>query len=177
MLHRGDVHFEGDVVLRKENKTGEKKTGKLLEDGDGERGAGRVFLLNSQYEPSRKSLAPTKEFMLHLPGGFFHFDFEVCPPQPNNARDNKKLLSALWQTSKMSVSENVLRLYHAFWRSRQRQKHFKIWREKKWRLHQMGNSGLLFIYNIWIPVFGSVGGGLVFVLLYSPICQTNTISE
>lgn len=37
------MHFEGDVVLRKENKTGEKKTGKLLEDGDGEGGRGGCF--------------------------------------------------------------------------------------------------------------------------------------
>lgn len=74
-LLRGCGFKEGEEDRREEDRkaSGRRRWGK---GGEG------VFLLNSQYEPSRKSLAPTKEFMLHLPGGFFHFDFEVCPHSP-----------------------------------------------------------------------------------------------
>lgn len=132
-------------------------------------GRGGGVLLNSQYEPSRKSLAPTKEFMLHLPGGFFHFDFEVCPPPPGPTMP--ETTKNFFQHCDKQAKCQSLRTcwgYTTLFGGAAKGRNISKYGEKKMEDAPTGKFWAVIYTNIWIPIFASVVGELAFVLLYPP---------
>lgn len=69
---------------RRRQERREKKRG-VLEEG---RAGG--CLSYSQHESRRKSLATTIEFLLYLPGIFFHLASEVCHPQSESLKERPR---------------------------------------------------------------------------------------
>lgn len=142
------------------------------------KGGQGVFLLNSQYEPSRKSLAPTKEFMLHLLGGFFHFDFEVCPPPPSPTMP--ETTKNFFQHCDKQAKCQSLRTcwgYTTLFGEASKGRNISKYGGKKWRMHQLGNSGLLFIPTFEFPYLHLLLVDLFLFFSIPHFYQANTISE
>lgn len=153
------------MVLRKE-ETGEKKTGKLLEDGDGERGAGGVSFKFSVWT-QQKVISPNKRIYAPLAGRIFSFRLWGVPPLSPTMPETTKNFFQYCDKQAKCQSLRMCWGYTALFGGAARGRNISKYGEKK---NGVCTKFWAVIYtNIWIPVFASVGGGLVFVLLYSPI--------